>query len=187
MAPMQTVLSPGRLFITGASGSGSTTLGRAIADRWAVPHADVDDYFWKPTSPPYKEKRAESERLSLMNAVFLPRDAWVLSGSVIGWGDCLTDKLDAVVFLTVDPLTRMSRLRMRQEARLGGDTINPGGINEAAHQEFLAWAQGYDQPGFAGRSRRSQEEWLATLSCPIVRLDSAEPVPHLLQKLTGQP
>jgi adenylate kinase family enzyme len=111
MTPMQTAPSPSRLFITGASGSGSTTLGRAIADRWAVPHADVDDYFWEPTSPPHKEKRAESERLSLMTAVFLPRDAWVLSGSVMGWGDCLTDKLDAVVFLTVDPLTRMSRLR----------------------------------------------------------------------------
>jgi hypothetical protein len=156
-----------------------------VADRWAVPHADVDDYYWKPTSPPYTEKRAEAERLSLMNAVFLPRDAWVLSGSVMGWGNGLTDSFDAVVFLTVDPVTRMSRLRMRQTVRLG-KTINPGGINEAALQEFLAWAGGYDDPGFAGRNRRGHEEWLSRLSCPVVRLDSAEPVTDLLQNLLGK-
>jgi adenylate kinase family enzyme len=45
-----------RLLITGASGCGTTTLGRAVADRWGVPHADVDDYFWRPTSPPFVQK-----------------------------------------------------------------------------------------------------------------------------------
>ncbi len=29
----------------GASGSGTTTLALAMASRWAVPYADVDDYF----------------------------------------------------------------------------------------------------------------------------------------------
>lgn len=155
-----------------------------MADRWAVPHADVDDYFWKPTSPPYEQKRTVTERLSLMDEVFLPRDVWVLSGSVMGWGEDLRDRFDAVVFLTVDPRTRMSRLELRQTVRLG-ETINPGEANELAHQEFLAWARGYDDPAFAGRNRSRHEDWLATLSCPVVRLDSAEPVPQLLQKLTG--
>lgn len=181
---MITTLRPCRLFITGASGSGSTTLGRAVADRWAVPHADVDDYFWKPTSPPYKEKRPVAERLLLMDEVFLPRDAWVLSGSVMGWGEVLRDRFDAVVFLTVEPSARMSRLERRQTVRLG-ETINPGEVNELAHQEFLTWARGYDDPAFAGRNRSRHEDWLATLSCPVFRLDSAEDVPQLLQKLTG--
>lgn len=42
-----------RLHILGPSGAGVTTLGRAIANAWSVPHADSDDYFWLPTSPPY--------------------------------------------------------------------------------------------------------------------------------------
>lgn len=46
---MLNILNPCRLFIMGASGSGTTTLGRAIANEWAVPHADADDYFWQPT------------------------------------------------------------------------------------------------------------------------------------------
>ena len=73
------------MLVTGASGSGTTTLGRALATDWAVPHADVDDYFWLPTSPAYVEKRPAEDRLRLMEEVFLGRDAWVLTGSVMGW------------------------------------------------------------------------------------------------------
>ena len=76
-----------RLHVTGASGSGTTTLARALADTWAVPHADADDYFWLPTDPPYVDKRPEVDRLALMEQVFLPREGWVLSGSMLGWGD----------------------------------------------------------------------------------------------------
>jgi hypothetical protein len=121
-----------------------------------------------------------------MNEVFLPRDAWVLSGSVMGWGERLTEWFDAVVFLIIDPRTRMSRLGLRQRVRLG-ETIKPGGANELAHHEFMAWARGYDDPSFSGRNRRSHEDWLDTLACPVVRLDSAETVPQLLQKLTTSP
>jgi hypothetical protein len=60
-----------------ASGSGTTTLARALANHWSVPHADADDYFWMPTDPPYVEKRPESDRLSLLRNVFVPREAWV--------------------------------------------------------------------------------------------------------------
>jgi hypothetical protein len=68
-----------------------------VADAWAVPHADVDDYFWLPTDPPYVDQRPEAERLALMEQVFLPRDAWVLSGSMMGWGDSVVARCDAVV------------------------------------------------------------------------------------------
>ena len=40
---------------------------------------------------------------------------------------------------------------------------------------FLTWARGYDEPSFQGRSRRGHEDWLATLTCPILRLDSSLP------------
>lgn len=52
-----------RVLIVGASGTGTTTLGRALANEWSVPHADVDDYFWEPTEPPYTTKRGPRSRL----------------------------------------------------------------------------------------------------------------------------
>src|ERR1700722_19411703 len=87
-----------RLHITGASGAGVTSLGRALADAIAISHHDTDDYFWRPTNPPYREMREIADRLRLMREVFLDRSDWVLSGSLDGWGDPIIPFLDSVVF-----------------------------------------------------------------------------------------
>jgi adenylate kinase family enzyme len=158
----------GRLHIVGASGAGTTTLARAVADFWSVPHADADDYFWVPTDPPYVEKRAESDRLALMGSIFLPREAWVLSGSMLGWGESVVAMCDAVVFLTLDPAERLRRLEARESNRQEGRDADP-----AAWQAFLEWARGYDDPTFRGRSRTAHEAWLQSLHQPVLRLDSA--------------
>jgi thymidylate kinase len=66
-----------RIHITGASGAGVTSLGRALADRLAFPHHDSDDYFWRPTIPPYQDMRDIADRLRLMREMFLERaDSW---------------------------------------------------------------------------------------------------------------
>ncbi len=114
-----------RLHVMGASGTGTTTLARALADHWAVPHADADDYFWVPTTPPYVAKRPEGERLTLMHSVFVPREAWVLSGSMLGWGESIVAECDAVAFLTLDPDERLRRLEARETSRRAGRDFDP--------------------------------------------------------------
>jgi shikimate kinase len=159
---------PCRLHVIGASGSGTTTLARAVASAWSVPHADADDYFWVPTDPPFTTKRPEVERMSLMREVFAPRSAWVLSGSMVGWGQEITRLIDAVVFVTLDPATRMERLRRREEVRR---TVQA--VDQASLDAFLEWARQYDDPTFEGRSRAGHEAWLESLGRPVLRLDSA--------------
>lgn len=158
----------------GASGSGTTTLGRALADYWSVPHADADDYFWVPTVPPYVEKRPESARRALMRDVFVPREGWVLSGSMVGWGESIVAECDAVIFLTLDPRERLRRLEAREVHRRGGQDFD-----EAAWSDFLDWAKGYDDPAFNGRSRAAHESWLDQLDLPVLRLGSERPVAEL--------
>ena len=157
-----------RLHVTGASGSGTTTLARAVADAWAVPHADADDYFWLPTDPAYVNKRPEAERVALMEQVFLPREAWVLSGSMIGWGERAVACCDAVVFLTLAPAERLRRIEDRERLRR-----ERGPVDEEVFSTYLTWARGYDDPSFEGRSLAGHEQWLNTLTCPILRLDSS--------------
>lgn len=163
-----------RLYVTGASGSGTTTLARAVADAWAVPHADADDYFWLPSDPPFVAKRDRAERVALMEQVFLPREAWVLSGSMLGWGDDVAHRADAVVFLTLDPAERLRRLEVREDARRA-----TGPVDDDAVEAFLTWARGYDDPSFDGRSRAAHERWLTTVPRSVLRLDSALPVAEL--------
>lgn len=178
-------MMPCRLHITGASGAGTTTLGRAMAAAWSVPFHDTDDYFWQPTEPPYTTRREAAERLELMQRMFVPRRAWVLAGSLIGWGDPLIPSFDLVVFLHLDPARRLARLNRREAARVGAGAIAPGGALHDSHRAFMAWAAGYDDPGFAGRSRARHETWLAALPVPMLRLDSDRPVADLVAAVTG--
>ena len=54
------------IHIFGASGSGTSTLGRAVADRAGFRFLDTDDYYWLPAEPMYTLKRPIPERLALM-------------------------------------------------------------------------------------------------------------------------
>ena len=44
------------IHIYGASGSGTSTLGRYLGDKLGYFFMDTDDYFWLPTDPPYTKK-----------------------------------------------------------------------------------------------------------------------------------
>ncbi len=175
-----TALGAGRVLITGASGSGTTTIGRALANEWSVPHADIDDFYWIPTSPPYRDKRPVEERLALMEALFLPRDAWVLSGSIVSWGEPIVERLDAVVFVTIDAYLRMDRLLDRERRRYG-----EAGVDNDMHRAFFEWARAYDDPEFMGRSRAAHERWLAGLARPVLTVNSTEPAPVVCQTITA--
>ncbi len=126
-----------RLHVMGASGAGTTTLGGALASRLAIPHHDTDDYFWLPTDPPYRELRPPADRLALMEQLFLPRRAWVLSGSVEGWGAAVEPSFDLVIFLEVPTELRLQRLRERETRRFGTAAVGPGGWRHEETEDFL--------------------------------------------------
>jgi len=176
-------MQPCRVHITGASGSGVTTLGRALAQRWSVPAHDTDDYFWEPGVPPYSTRRPIEERLHLMQRMFVPCRSWVLTGSLMGWGDPLIAHFDLVVFLYLAPEERLARLRTRETQRYGAAEIAPGGRRHSKFSAFMEWAGNYDQPDFPGRSKARHLVWLDTLPCPVMHLDSSEPVDTLIRRL----
>ncbi|MFJ4160669.1 hypothetical protein [Microbacterium testaceum] len=168
-------MRPSRVHILGGSGSGTTTLGHALAAKWAVPHADADDYFWMPTTPPFTRKRDDAERVALMREIFVGRSAGVLSGSMLGWGEAVVAECDAIVFVALDPSERLRRLEAREVVRRGGLPHD-----DDAWREFTTWAEGYDDPAFDGRSRVQHDRWLATIGKPVLRLDSRSTVRELV-------
>jgi adenylate kinase family enzyme len=163
-----------RVHVTGASGSGTTTLGRALAISLGVPHHDTDDAYWLPTDPPYRDKRPVPARLALLASWLDATPGWTLSGSLSGWGDPAIARFSLVVFLTAPTEERLFRLQRREAARFGA-AIEPGGPQHEEHLGFIDWAGRYDDPGFSGRSRRLHEAWLAALPCPVLRLDGLWP------------
>lgn len=149
-----------RILITGASGSGTTTLGQSIAAKHGWSFIDADDYYWLPTNPPYKDKREKSSRLELILEKMNKQECSVLSGSIMDWGSELEDSFDLIVFLYLDASIRVERLKKREEEELG-----------YADPEFLKWAFEYDTGPSTGRSLVRHEKWLSERKCKILRIE----------------
>ena len=175
-----------RIHIMGASGSGVTTLGRALADRLALPHHDSDDYLWLPTAPPCGQLREIPQRLRLMREMFLPRIDWVLSGAVASWGDELIPLFDLVVFLVTPRELRLERLRAREAVHFGTDAIAPGGWHHEETEAFMEWASHYEASDREGRNLVKHEAWVSRLPCPVVRVDGSRPLADLVEQLCGE-
>jgi adenylate kinase family enzyme len=171
-----------RIHILGASGSGTTTLGRALAECLQCPHFDTDDYFWSPTDPPFTHQRKRPERQQLLMDDVTAHDSWVVSGSLCGWGDMAIPLFELVVFLWVPHDVRMERLHRREHARFGERLIPVGDMYEQ-FQAFLVWAASYDEGGLDIRSRQSHEEWLGMLPCPILCFEGAYTIEEQLAVL----
>ena len=169
-----------RVHVTGASGAGVSTLGRALAEHFAVPQHDTDDFYWLPSDPPFRAKRPVGERLSLLRRALDATPGWVSSGSLDGWGDPLIPRFQAVVFLRTPTELRLARLRTREAATFGPAAIVPGGAHHVEHEAFLEWAADYDTGLQSGRNLPRHLAWLASLPCPVLRLDGTRPVADML-------
>ena len=160
------------IHITGASGSGCTTLAAALAGDLGLRHLDADSYYWMPTSPPFQVKRHPTERLSLLSRDIQSSVGVVLSGSIVGWGAEIEDTFTLIVFLYLPAPIRVERLRRRELEKYGL-------IDEA----FLEWAALYDQGPPEGRSLGKHNAWLALRTCPVLRLEMDESVDTRLRHI----
>jgi adenylate kinase family enzyme len=171
-----------RVHIFGAAGCGSSTLGRALAQRLGCQHVDADDVYWLATVPPYQTRRAAAERVRMLEEATRWARHWVLSGAIVGWGDALIQTFDIVIFLYVPAEVRLARLRAREQERFGPE-IEPGGSMYEQHQAFLRSAAGYDT-GISGRTLETDANWLAQLNCSVMPMtgecSTYDQVDHIL-------
>ena len=177
-----------KIHMFGASGSGTSSIARAVCERLGHQHFDTDNYLWFPTADPFTELRPEEERVELMQADLAKHDSWILSGSLIRWGDVFIPLFDLVVFVYVPTEIRVERLRKREYGR-HGDAVLPGGSRYESTIEFIEWAAGYDTGVLTGRSLPKHEEWLAGIGCDVLRvtnIDFDESVNAVVEAITGR-
>ena len=168
-----------RVRILGAAGSGTSTLGSALALRLGVPHVDSDSLYWLPTDPPYSTLRPPEQRLALLLETLPAVGHWVFTGAATEWAAALEPHYDLIVFLRLDHALRMIRLRRREAARFGA-RILPGGDMAATSAGFIGWAEAYDTAGSMSRGLLKHEAWLVDQPAPVLRLDTKAPVPDLV-------
>jgi adenylate kinase family enzyme len=150
-----------KIFVMGASGSGTSTLGRGLSRRLNLLHADSDDFYWEETDPPFTIPRAP-EQLHERFYNFVKAQNFVLSGDVLNWGLPERDVLDAfshVIFIYVPWEEREQRLRQREHRRYGARIMQGGDMHET-FENFIEWSKHYDSGLFPGRNKKSQSEFV---------------------------
>ena len=173
------------IHIFGASGSGTTTLGRTLAADMGLVHMDTDDYYWLPTDPKFTAKRPVDERLRLMNAdIDAAEKGVVISGSLTGWGDALIARFTHVILLNTPTKVRLERLRQREYAYFGERILEGGNMHES-HLAFLDWAAQYDTGDVTMRSKVCHDEWMKQLPCPQTIAPGDMPL-HKLERCMKQ-
>lgn len=171
-----------RIHVFGASGSGTSTLGQHLSQRLQIPYFDSDDYYWKKTNPPFTVKNPIPERHRLMLSDMKGLDNWILSGAMDSWSDPFVTLFTLVVFLYVPAEVRIARLKKREFER-HGERVHPGGDMHQGHLDFMEWAHQYDQGFMAGRNLKRHEEWMAKLSCPLLKLNGQQSTEELANEV----
>ena len=105
---------PGRrIVVIGTSGSGKTTMARAIAGMLGVPHVELDALHWEPN---WTEASLEVFRERV--ALALGHDAWSVDGNYAKVRDIVWVRADTVVWLDYPLWLIMTRLTRRTAGRI---------------------------------------------------------------------
>ena len=154
-----------RVNVVGTSCSGKTTLARALAERLAVPHVELDALFW---GPGWQEVPKAVFRERLRSA--LAGDAWVADGGYASHRDITWQRVDTVVWLDYPLSTvlvrwaRRTARRIRSQEEFWPGTGNRESLRNAFRRDGLLW---WILTTHRGRRERTLRQ-LATI--PAVRL-----------------
>ncbi|MBT7608107.1 MAG: hypothetical protein HN576_00020 [Bacteriovoracaceae bacterium] len=158
-----------KIYITGGSGSGATSLGKSLEKKFGIKLFDTDDFFHKPTDPPFQEQYSKIERNSLLRESINPLNSWIVSGSVSTW-EMENFNCTHAIFLNPGTDLRITRLKKRELERFGS-RVETGGDMHTIHLEFIEWAKGYENNAGEGRTFKIELDFLKAIDKKLLMLD----------------
>lgn len=171
-----------KLLIFGASGSGTTTLGKEVERRSNFKHLDVDDYYWKKTKLLFQEKIPLTERNKKLKADFNKFENVIVSGSMVSWGKEWEIAFDLAVFIRLENKERIKRLKKRETERYGDKLLTDEKIQRNSNA-FLEWANQYENSSFNGRTLKIHNNWIKLLDCKVLRINGEVELKYNVEKV----
>ena len=170
------------IIIFGASGAGSTTLGKEVAARLGFQYLDNDDYLWRwDTEIPFTATRPAHERTALLMADIRKHPKFVISGTIFNDRELFHPLLKLAVFISTPAEVCTQRVYAREHARWGKRVLPGGDMYKVTRfhgdvDDYAANAQKYETADVSKFGRKYHEQWISELPCPVMRLDGTESV-----------
>lgn len=164
------------ILVCGCNGSGKSTLGKALANRLGWTYIDIEECFFPTSSTdyPYENPLPREQAIGLLWKRLQTCGDFVFSAVKGDYGHRIVSQYTGVVWLRADPATRAQRVKQRSLDKFG-DRVLPGGDLYEREQSFVSFT--------AQRDETEVEQWLATLSCPVLSLDGTKPIQENVEKL----
>lgn len=125
-----------KIVLMGSSCAGKTTLAGQFAERFGVPHVELDALHHGPN---WTEATAEELRAKLEEAL-APLDGWIADGNYLGkLGTWLIDQADTIVWLDLRLRTSLRRLWRRHRTRIRDQVELWHGNRETWRNAFVGW------------------------------------------------
>ena len=173
------------IIVFGAPGSGTSTIGRALARKLGFSYFETDDFSGeKIDTPPFRKSRTLEERTSLLQLAICSCENFVISGSMWDWGESFIPYFDLAVFITAPVNVRIDRLEKREREEYG-ERIKQGGDMFDYHRNFIEWSKTYDTDN-PDRSLKLHEQWITKLPCAVIRIDGANDIYENIERITEQ-
>lgn len=157
------------IMICGLNGSGKSTLGSALAESLGYFFIDNEDLFFPKTDPNYlfASPRSREEAIRLLAEAVQAHPNFVFSAVRGDYGEVVPKLYRCVIRVEVPKEIRLQRVQRRSYEKFGARML-PGGDLHVQESAFFAMA--------AGRTEQYVAQWVATLHCPVLRVDGTRPV-----------
>lgn len=172
-------MRPG-ILICGLNGAGKSTLGRALAQHCDLRFIDNEDLYFSKNDPAYlyatERSRQEVEQLLLeeMNA---SRKGFVFTSVKGDYSQAAINRFSCSVWVRIPRELRLERVRNRSFQKFG-DRMLPGGDLHEQEERFFSFVQ--------ARPENLVEEWLRTVSFPVIPVDGTKPVEENIAYILDQ-
>lgn len=165
---------PRGIIIFGANGSGKSTIAAKVAMQLNFKHMDIEDYHFIPSTIPYTKSRSRDECLSLMLEDMEKYNNFVLSAVKGDFGHEIESMYKMAVHLEAPKETRVLRVKERSHLKHGERVISGGDMYEQ-QLEFVEFVK--------NRSLERIEQWEARLKCPVIRVDTTQPINDSIEEI----
>ena len=174
-----------RIHVVGTSGSGKTTVARALAAAIGVPHVELDALHFRENWV----ERPDADMLADVTAL-AAQPGWVVDGNYgrVGVRDVLWPRADTIVWLDLPRSTVMRQMIARTAGRWWSQDPLWHGNRESlrmvlsfSDRSIVWWAWSTHAP-----NRANYERLLADPPCRVVRLRSRRAVRDFLERAASE-